>query len=62
MKPGPKKQYAANLRVRVSAETMERIRRRAEEMGLTVSELLRLTLGEGDETPSDSTLQNVRPQ
>lgn len=45
MKPGPKKQYEADLRVRVTAAAMEKIRRAAQEAGLTVSKYIRLVLG-----------------
>ena len=45
MKPGPKKKYEANLRIRVSAKALEILRLKAEEMGITLSEFLRQALG-----------------
>lgn len=53
MKPGPKKQYQNHLTLRVSEHVMEQLRRKAQEMGISLSEFLRLALGECVDAPSN---------
>lgn len=52
-KPGPKKQFDARLRLRLSEAVMEKLRRKAESMGISLSDFLRLALGEIEEVPTN---------
>lgn len=53
MKPGPKKEFETRLTLRVSASAMEQFRRKALEMGISLSEFLRLALGECVDKPTE---------
>lgn len=53
MKRGPKKKFSAFLTLRLSDEVLERLRRKAEAMGITLSAFLRLALASGVEGCDD---------